>query len=144
MSDNSTLKSANYLEAPASWNTKYLSPEGFVCQITLRAETGRELLEKAHAAMLHLLEAGCAPCESIAIRPKLNGNGNGAQPNPEPAHETKSNPVGEEPIASPANNAAEGHFCPVHGVEMKRWEKAGRVWFSHKNGDGSWCSGKGK
>jgi len=30
-------------EAPASWNTRYLDPNGFECQITLRGESGSEL-----------------------------------------------------------------------------------------------------
>ena len=42
-------------EAPASWNTKYVSPEGFECQLTLRAESGSELLEKVNGAISHLL-----------------------------------------------------------------------------------------
>ena len=50
-----------FSEAPASWNTRYLSPEGFECQITLRGEPGTELLEKATSAIAYLLKAGCLP-----------------------------------------------------------------------------------
>ncbi len=146
MSDNTVSKSLNYLEAPASWNTKYLSPEGFVCQITLRADTGRELLEKAQAAMAHLLEAGCAPCESIAIRPKFNGNGNGngSQPTSAPVPETQPAQLQPHSTSTPANNGADSHVCSIHGAEMRRWEKDGRIWYSHKKEDGSWCNGKSK
>jgi len=35
-----------FSEAPASWNTKYLRPDGFVCQLTLRGTDGAELLPK--------------------------------------------------------------------------------------------------
>jgi hypothetical protein len=38
-------------EAPASWNTRYVSPEGFECQLTLRADTGQELLERVSGAI---------------------------------------------------------------------------------------------
>ena len=48
MSENNAVKNNNWsTEAPASWNTKYTSPEGFICQITLRADSGKELLENA-------------------------------------------------------------------------------------------------
>jgi len=50
-----------FLEAPASFNTRYMTPEGFACQITLRGENGRDLLEKANAALSFLLESGFTP-----------------------------------------------------------------------------------
>jgi hypothetical protein len=50
-----------YSEAPASWNTSYLTPDGFVCRITLRGETGKDLLEKAGVAISFLLEHGFKP-----------------------------------------------------------------------------------
>ena len=30
------------------------------------------------------------------------------------------------------------HWCPMHQTEFKKYEKDGRVWYSHKAGD-SWC-----
>jgi hypothetical protein len=38
-----------FTESPVSWNTRYLNPEGFECQFTLRGESGQEVLEKADA-----------------------------------------------------------------------------------------------
>jgi hypothetical protein len=32
-------------------------------------------------------------------------------------------------------------WCPIHQCEMRRWDKNGRVWYSHK-ADGKWCCGK--
>jgi hypothetical protein len=52
-----------FTEAPASWNTRYITPEGFICQITLRGDTGLVLLEKAQAALAFLLTHGYSPCE---------------------------------------------------------------------------------
>jgi len=52
-----------YPEAPASWNTRYVTPEGFVCQITLRGENGRDLLEKAGVALSYLLAHGYTPSQ---------------------------------------------------------------------------------
>ena len=31
--------------------------------------------------------------------------------------------------------------CPIHGVPLKRQQKDGRTWYSHKTADG-WCKGK--
>ena len=59
MSDNTSIKSNSVVtEAPASWNTKYVTPDGFVCQLTLRGETGKDLLEKANAALTWLKDNG--------------------------------------------------------------------------------------
>ena len=46
--DNGTTQ---FTESPASWNTRYITPDGFTCQLTLRAETGKELLERANSAI---------------------------------------------------------------------------------------------
>jgi hypothetical protein len=35
-------------------------------------------------------------------------------------------------------------WCAVHNTQMKENTKEGRVWYSHKTADGSWCKGKGK
>lgn len=42
---------SDFTEAPASWNTRYVTPEGYVCQITLRGDSGKDLLEKADIAL---------------------------------------------------------------------------------------------
>jgi len=94
-----------FTESPASWNTRYLTPEGFACQITLRAENGRELLERANAALAFLLENGYSPCENH-------------------------------------HNGQEGKWCSLHQCWMRRREKEGQVWFSHKLESGGWCRGK--
>ena len=47
-----------FTESPASWNSRYVTPEGFVCQITIRGENGRDLLEKADIALKYLIEHG--------------------------------------------------------------------------------------
>lgn len=33
-------------------------------------------------------------------------------------------------------------FCRYHGVPLKRYEKEGRIWNSHRAPDGTWCKGK--
>jgi hypothetical protein len=61
----------SFLEAPASWNTRYITPSGFVCQITIRGENGKELLEKAGLALTYLAEHQYLPDTSF----HKNGNG---------------------------------------------------------------------
>lgn len=111
-----------FTEAPASWNTRYISPEGFECQLTLRAESGSELLEKVNGAISHLLLSDCQPYSFRGGYPKNNqtkkSNGNGSQQNNNPS------------------------WCPIHQTEMKQWERDGRSWYSHKTSDGGWCKGK--
>lgn len=74
MTENASVKPNLSLEAPASWNTKYTSPEGFICQITLRGETGKDLLEKANAAVDWLKDNGYLPCENNGFRPRNNSS----------------------------------------------------------------------
>ena len=42
-----------FTESPASWNVRYITEDGFPCQLTLRAESGRDLLEKAGVALTY-------------------------------------------------------------------------------------------
>jgi hypothetical protein len=137
MTENPSVKSNLSLEAPASWNTKYLSPEGFTCQITLRADSGKELLEKAQAAVTHLIAVGCTPCDNFTFRPRSNGNGSKAK------SDNGSNGSGNHSEAN-AESTSSTKVCPIHNVEMKRWEKNGKIWYSHKQDDGGWCTGKSK
>lgn len=63
-----------YSEAPASWNTSYVTPDGYVCRITLRGETGKDLLEKAGVAISYLMEHG--------YQPERNNHGRATKPCP--------------------------------------------------------------
>ena len=99
-----------YTEAPASWNTSYVTQNGFVCRITLRGDNGKDLLEKASIALAFLLEHGYLPEQKF-----------------------------------PRNyNKGEAKQCPIHKCNMRRYEKDGKAWFSHKADDGSYCYGTKK
>lgn len=114
MSDEkSNTQEIHFTESPASWNTLYLTPEGYRCQLTLRGETGQEVLEKAQGALNFLAQQGCQP-QGYPNRSSRNGS-NGHKPDTQ--------------------------VCPIHQVEMRRREKDGRVWYSHKV-DGQWCKGR--
>ena len=122
---NQSSKSNDFPEAPASWNTRYVDPNGFECQITLRGETGSELLEKAASAISYLLTNGCTPY--VFYR-------NGSRPTENKPDESKK----EEAKRNGNNNPS---WCPIHECEMKKWDKEGKVWYSHKV-NGEWCNGK--
>lgn len=109
---NTPTPTVNYQEAPASWNTKYLDPSGFECQLTLRSSSGADLLKKASVALAALAAAGCTPA---SYKP-ANGNGK-AQEHPDMM------------------------VCELHNAEMKKHEKDGQVWYSHKLADGTYCKG---
>ena len=114
-------------EAPACWNTRYLDPNGFECQITLRGESGSELLEKAASAIAYLLKNGCVP---YVYRSSAGRKDSSASESQEAKNGNGKNGSSDNPA-----------WCPIHQCEMKRWDKEGRVWYSHKV-DGKWCSGK--
>jgi len=124
MANNNNNHSNEFLfsEAPASWNTRYVDPNGFECQLTLRAETGQELLEKVDGAITYLQKNGCQPYH---YKVGYQGGNNKSM---------KSKGNGNQPDDNPS-------WCPIHQCEMKRWEKEGRVWYSHQVDD-EWCKGK--
>ena len=74
-----TNDSTQFAEARASWNTRYLNPDGFECQLTLRSDSGLDVLNKAQGAINHLLKTGCTPCTN-----GKSGNHHDA-PNPAPS-----------------------------------------------------------
>ena len=114
-----------FTESPASWNTRYQTKEGFVCQLTIRADKGKELLELTNAALKFLKEKGCTPYYY----------GNNSY-NPADINNEKN---GKE------TRFPEHHFdnswCHIHQCRMKRRQKNGKVWFSHQV-IGVWCNGK--
>jgi hypothetical protein len=114
MATNSLKSDASFTEAPASWNTRYVTPEGFSCQLTIRGESGRDLLEKASIALSYLLDHGYKPDENNRGQRQQNNNSQGSS------------------------------WCPIHQCQMKRFEKDGRSWLSHKTEDGTWCRGTQK
>ena len=102
-------------EAPASWNVKYITEKGFPCMLTLRGDSGKDLLEKAGTALTYLKEHNFLPDTGY----RKNGSGNGGN-----------------------NGNGETEICPIHNCEMKLRQKDGSTFYSHKAADGAWCYGK--
>jgi hypothetical protein len=134
--NNPTKPDAFYTESPVSWNTRYVSPDGFECQLTLRGETGQEVLEKATAAITHLLKVGCHPAVSNKSFSRSSKPSTGGEKSNNSSSTDK-----EQGTANPDSQS--NTWCTIHHCEMKRWEKDGRVWYSHKI-NGAWCIGKEK
>ena len=109
-----------FTDAPASWNVRYITPDGFSCQLTIRDETGADLLPKTEAAIRWLLEHDCYPSGGYI------GD-----------HAPKG-----EPHQSQTNGRPDAAWCHVHQVAMKRRERDGSVWYSYTAPDRTWCKGR--
>jgi hypothetical protein len=110
-------------EAPASASVR-CQIEGFEWLITIRefaGETpGLTLLGKIKAVNEKIVAMGGGP-----IFGKANG--------------------GAKAEAAPSDDVPEMKPCPVHpGMYLKRREKSGQVYYSHKLDDGNWCHGQPK
>jgi hypothetical protein len=101
-----------FTEAPASVTVKCYV-SGYDTMLTLRAMTGAELVTKLPAVIKAL--------EAI-----------GAQPTVATAKQDQEQEA----------NADDPSWCPIHNVHMKRREKDGQVWYSHKSETGEWCRGR--
>ncbi len=106
-----------WTEAPASVTVR-VQLDGYDTMLTLRGESGADVLPKLQAALEWMAAHGAEPTTTTT-----NGNGHngGAGAPPE--------------------------ICPVHSVAMQRREKNGDVWYSHKavnpeTGSEYWCRGK--
>lgn len=126
MSNNNHSNEFLFSEAPASWNTRYVDPNGFECQLTLRADIGQELLEKVSGAIAYLLKNDCQPYHY-----KVGYQGN---------NKHNQNSIVKEQGSS-KQSEDDASWCPIHECHMRRWEKDGRAWYSHKV-NGEWCSGE--
>jgi len=122
---NSVDQPFAYSEATATWSVRYVDPAGFECILSIQAETGAEVLRKAESALSHLDDAKCLPVHKNSFK----GNGHVKEHNSAATILIKSNGNIKNPI------------CPIHNIEMQKWSKNGRTWYSHRWNNG-WCNGK--
>ncbi len=123
--ENPKERSFGYAETTATWTTRYVDPSGFECMLSLQAESGSEALKKAEGAIAYLTEAKCVPFR------KDSGNDRNHRQSKHSGATVLVKPEGDE----------KNPVCPLHGVEMQKWSRNGRVWYSHRWEDG-WCNGK--
>lgn len=113
-------------EAPASASVR-CQIEGFEWLITIREfateSPGLVLLGKLKAVNEKIVQMGGSP---------IFGRGNG----------------GAKAEAAPAQGqqtaVLDTKVCELHNALMKKREKSGEVWYSHKLADGSYCNGQSK
>lgn len=65
----------------------------------------------------------------------LWGNGNGH-------HAPNGTVAAAEAQVEPESAQTPEHWCSDHGKSFRRFEKEGKVWYSHKGPDGHWCREK--
>ncbi|MBN2396639.1 MAG: hypothetical protein JXC36_09315 [Candidatus Atribacteria bacterium] len=116
---------SDYSETTASWAVRYIHPTGFQCILTLQATSGAEALKKAEGALSYLVNAECIPVRRDSRNDNEKNNGKGS------SRTVLVKTDGKNPV------------CPIHNIEMHKYTKNGRVWFSHRWNSG-WCSGEEK
>ncbi len=116
MSENSHLIPEQYvpdLDTSAVWTVKYVDPSGFVCQLSLEAASGTEVMRKGQLVIERLKETQCSP----VVRNNSNA-------------QSQDEDVKGESI------------CRRHHCEMRLYQKNNRSWYAHKTQDGHWCNGR--
>lgn len=98
--------------------------DGFRCTWTLSDDDSKALATRALGLLQWLKDNGFNP---VRQEPQ-------AQADPAPAKPAPTLPDG---TPDPA-------WCPVHQVAMKRRERNGEVWYSHRLPDGTYCKGRSR
>ena len=113
----------NNMQVGAELNLFFKTAAGFKGHLQLHAPTGKEVLEQSAGALAHFAAYNFVPEYSTAVAASA------------PAE------VAREDL--PQDGTASASFCTIHNVEMKRREKDGQVWYSHKiAGTEDWCRGQ--
>lgn len=131
-----------FAEAPASFNVKLVSPDGYDCMMTLRGASGAELLPKVE----QVLEWA----KSHGYRPTANGRSDPARgsSNGQPAQgggngHAEAQAKGDDPDVLTDDRGKSYKVCEVHQARMyAKTGKGGQVWYSHQTASGEWCKGK--
>ena len=123
---------SDFSEAPASFNIKAESPDGYDCMLTLRSDSTADLMPRALKALEWLADNGFRPTRPFG------------------------RPAADAPAAAPAAGSSNGSstsangdtaVCPLHDAVMtRRTGRNGDSWYSHKairpDGTEYWCKGK--
>ncbi len=118
-------------EAPYSANFRARDAQtGFEIQFTVRAVTEDAFFARLSRILDRLTEQGY-----LAAGGRRES---AAESLPALARE----PAPAPPAASAAESEARPDWCSIHNVQMRRHEKDGEVWYSHRTEEGTWCKGK--
>lgn len=55
--------------------------------------------------------------------------------------ESGCTPLNHHNFSQSGEQKKEPVICPIHNVVMRQYQKNGRIWYSHKMEDGTWCRG---
>ncbi len=140
---------AGMSEAPYSVNFLARNASGFEMQFTLRATSEAALFERVESLTARLLQSGFEPIGRSQGRREAASPTVTRAPEPPKAELPAAEPLfedawtgGELEAEVPQDSPS---WCPIHNVEMRRYERNGEVWYSHKaQGDRGeyWCKGK--
>lgn len=126
-------------EMPYSANFMAKAVSGFEVQFTVRRFTQDNLLDELDALTVRLEGRGY-----VAIGRSFRSEQKGAVPASVRQAEAANTPEPRRADPGEANwmgDGEEDHICPIHKVAMRRFEREGQVWYSHKMGS-DWCKGK--
>ena len=127
MGENTEQTARTWTEAPASVNIK-ARVQGYDVMITLRGESGSDVMPKLKSAIDWLVNNGAAPTGNSGNRPAKRQT-------------TQQTTTTAAPTLS--DGSPDPAWCAIHQVAMKRRENDSGVWYSHKAGE-CWCNGKAK
>ena len=113
-----------WTEAPASATIRALDPAGFDVLLTLRGDSGAELLPRLSSAVDWLRAQGYTPVR--------NGHQEAAQ---QQTGDTESDVLTDD-------RGKRYKVCAKHDAKMyEKTGKDGQRWYSHQLADGTWCKG---
>ena len=110
-------------QAGVELNLFFKTPEGFKAHMKIHGLNGTDLLDQGEDVLAWLSSKDWTP--EYAQAPTTTAA------DAEPTRENL-----------PADGTAVSTFCTIHNCEMKRREKDGQVWYSHKAPDDTWCRGQ--
>ncbi len=109
MSEQTTTGGA-FTEAPVSWNTRYISSQGFDCQLTLRGSDPAQVLKQAAELLAKMEAAGVKPAgNGHKCAAPVEAQGDAAQGEAAPMCPTHNKPM--------KASKSGGWFCPVKIAE---------------------------
>jgi hypothetical protein len=130
-------------EAKGAWRTVELGAEATVDPEEDWALAQQGLYTRLTSQLREVWGWGKA-CPSLGRR---NGhNPEHAQNGPEKPVEAAWEELKGGPPPDPSSSSGEPpaiphYYCEKHKTQLRRYEKDGKTWYSHRTPDGSWCKG---
>lgn len=126
--NNQDNKQTIHNEEPHSLTLDMQTSKGVGILLCLRGHSVSDLIEKAKVVegMMDKLGWSAKPPRYKSAWGNRSAGSGGQNP----------------PQQGTANGDGESKQCTIHNVSMKRFDREGRTWYSHKTHDGQWCKGQ--